>query len=169
MCDSVPATNALSSSNVSKKEPDDSLLLEEYKSCRDLLKTNIDIMEKSEIFVVGAAAAAAAFCLSSKNETVVLLSSYLPLALSVLGLIRFLGLNSVIGTINNYIEGVEKNHKAINWTTYYRNKRGRMLFLSRWAFWILLVGGSLAFAYFVYRMGPGSLAAQAHAATHSSN
>jgi hypothetical protein len=78
MCDSISATGASSSSSVAKKELADGLLVEEYKSCRDLLKTNIDIMEKSEIFVVGAAAASAAFCLSSKNETVVLLSSWLP-------------------------------------------------------------------------------------------
>jgi hypothetical protein len=78
-----------------------------------------------------------------------------------LGLIRFFGLNSVIGTLNDYIEDVEKDHKLINWTTYYRKNRGRMLFLSKCAFWLILVGGGLAFACFVHRVGPAALAAQA--------
>lgn len=42
---------------------DDKLLVEEYKSCRDLIGRNIDIIEKSEVYGVGATAAIAVFCL----------------------------------------------------------------------------------------------------------
>lgn len=111
------------------------LLIEEYKSCRDLLAKNIEIMEKSEIYAIGAVAASAVYCLSSKNPTVVVLSSWLPFSISFLGLIRFLGLNSIIGTLNDYFEFIEaRRENKIVWTTYYRDNRKPVLAVSRWGY-----------------------------------
>jgi RNase P/RNase MRP subunit p29 len=38
---------------------EDKLLIEEYKSCRELIGRNIDIIEKTEVYAVGAAGAIA--------------------------------------------------------------------------------------------------------------
>jgi hypothetical protein len=59
---------------------EDTLLVEEYKSCRDLIKTNIEIIEKSEVYAVGAVGAIAVFSLSSSVPIVATVSAWIPLA-----------------------------------------------------------------------------------------
>jgi hypothetical protein len=49
---------------------DHALLIEEYKSCRELILKNIDIMEKTEIYAAGAAAAIFVFSLQSSDHVV---------------------------------------------------------------------------------------------------
>jgi hypothetical protein len=48
----------------------DTLLVEEYKSCRELILKNIDIMEKNEIYVTGACAAIFVFSLQASDHVV---------------------------------------------------------------------------------------------------
>ncbi len=96
--------------------------VEEYKSCRDLISKNIDIVEKTEVYAIGAAAASAAFCLTHLKDTVVRdASAILPLAVSVVGLLRYVGVDRTISKINRYLRLVELRHKRhIGWSRYYK-------------------------------------------------
>src|SRR6266481_5258942 len=98
----------------------DQLLVEEYKSCRDLIAKNIDIIEKTEVYAVGASAAIIVFSLSATIRTVGVVSAWLPLVIAVLGFVRFLGLDDTIDKINNHLINLEGKYDSINWTTFYR-------------------------------------------------
>jgi hypothetical protein len=92
------------------------LLIEEYKSCRELIAKNIDIMEKTEIYAVGASAAIMLFSLSATVRTVGIVSAWLPAVIAFLGFARFIGIDDVIDKINDYIQTLETGNPSINWT-----------------------------------------------------
>jgi hypothetical protein len=128
------------------------LLIEEYKSCRDLIAKNIDIIEKTEFYAVGSSAAVAVFSISQTERLICLTASYLPLAIAILGLLRFLGIDSTIRKINNYLIDVEKRYKSqIGWTHSYRAQNTfKSLKYSRYAIWIILLGLSVIFIHIAY-------------------
>jgi hypothetical protein len=131
------------------------LLVEEYKSCRDLIQTNIEIIEKSEVYAVGAVGAIAVFSLSSSVEMVAKVTSWIPLIIACLGIVRFYGVDSTIDKINNYLVTVEASHPEINWTTFYRehNKR-KILKSTRYAIWIILIGLGIGLGVLTLCKGP---------------
>ena len=77
-------------------EINDQLLIEEYKSCRDLILKNIDIMEKNEIYATGACAAIFVFSLQTSDHLVSKITARVPLLIAALGWLRFYGLDDVI-------------------------------------------------------------------------
>lgn len=122
------------------------LLVEEYRSCRDLIAKNIDIIEKTEVYAVGASAAIFVFSLSSTTKTIAVASAWLPLVIALLGFLRFRGIDDTIDKINNYLMKIEKKVETINWTTFYReNNKKKELKKTRYAFWIVLMLVSLGF------------------------
>jgi len=132
------------------KNVEGSLVIEEYKSCRELLSKNIDIIEKTEVYAVGAAAAASAFCLSSTVDAVARFSCWLPLAISVLGLVRFVGIDATIGKINNYLVSIETKYPVISWTQSYRQQNTiKVLKGSRYIIWVVLILCSIAFGIYI--------------------
>ena len=127
------------------------LLIEEYKSCRDLIKTNIDIMEKLEVYSIGAIAAVTTFALSKDNSTVEGVAIWLPLVITVAGFIRFLGVDSTIGKINDYLKGIEGSYGSLGWTSFYRRSaRVKMLKFSRYLVWAILFAFSLSLPAYRY-------------------
>ena len=128
------------------------LAIEEYKSCRDLIAKNIDIIEKNEVYGVGAAGAVAVFSLSATDRTVCLVGSYLPLAISVVGLVRYFGIDRTIHKINNYLEGVEARYEGVlGWTRSYRSaNKVRWLKGSRYLIWTILIALSVVLIHVAY-------------------
>jgi hypothetical protein len=100
-------------------ELDEQLLVEEYKSCRELILKNIDIMEKNAVYVTGACALIFVFSLQANGHIVSVIAALLPPVIACLGWWRFRGLNDVIDKINGYLAKLEKSHPPLNWTTYY--------------------------------------------------
>jgi hypothetical protein len=94
----------------------DELLIEEYKSCRELILKNIDIMERNEVYATGACAAIFVFSLQAGNYLVSIISVWLPPIIAFLGYLRFRGLDDVIDKINGYLIKVEAAHEPLNWT-----------------------------------------------------
>jgi hypothetical protein len=138
----------------SAKDVQGDLVVEEYKSCRELLSKNIDIIEKTEVYAAGAAAAASAFCLSSTVDAVAKSSCWLPLIVSVLGLVRFVGIDATIGKINNHLVSMENTYPAISWTKSYRQQNKiKVLKASRYIIWVALIGCSLAFGCYIKSKG----------------
>src|SRR5271170_2257343 len=66
-------------------ELDEQLLVEEYKSCRELILKNIDIMEKNEVYATGACAAIFVFSLQTSDHLVSKITAWLPLLIAALG------------------------------------------------------------------------------------
>ena len=143
----------------------DKLLVEEYKSCRELIAKNIDIIEKTEVYAVGASAAIFVFSLSATVRAVAIAAAWLPLVIAILGVVRFYGLDDTIDKINNHLVVLEKKYHAINWTTFYReHNKKKVLKKTRYGIWIMLIIVSLLFgAYMSFEAPlstvPGSLGA----------
>lgn len=135
------------------------LLIEEYKSCRDLIAKNIDIMEKTEVYAVGAGAAVFAFSASSPVWVVAFGSALIPLVIAGLGYLRFVGLDDTINKINDYLVTLEKKYKTINWTTFYRKaNQKKTLKKTRQSFWGVFAAVSFFFALFMAIAAPLSTA-----------
>jgi hypothetical protein len=140
---------------MSEHSVNDQLLVEEYKSCRDLIIKNIDIIEKTEVYAVGASAAIFVFSLSATARTVGVLSAWLPLVIAILGFMRFLGLDDTIDKINNHLVNLEKKHKSINWTTFYReHNKKKFLKKTRYSIWFLLMIVSTGFGVYMTLEAP---------------
>jgi len=137
------------------------LVEEEYKLCRGLIVENIQIIEKTEVYAVGAAAATMAFCATQSGRLLVSLACWLPLIISLLGAVRFWGVDVTIGRINDYLERMEVAHPELGWTTFYRLSRPRALKSSRLIFWAILIGVSLIFAAVTVTHGPYAKASSA--------
>jgi hypothetical protein len=136
---------------------DDQLLVEEYKSCRDLIAKNIDIMEKTEVYAVGASAAIIVFSLSATVRAVGVVSAWLPLVIAILGFVRFLGLDDTIDKINNHLIELERKYASINWTTFYReHNKKKVLKKTRYGIWFALMIVSLVFAFYMTFEAPVS-------------
>jgi hypothetical protein len=126
------------------------LLIEEYKSCRELILKNIDIMEKNEVFVTGACAAIFVFSLQSSDHVVATITSWLPPVITALGWLRFYGLDNVIDKINGRLIEIESAHPPLHWTTYYRaHNKPKILKRTRHALWIVLGLSTYAGALYV--------------------
>jgi hypothetical protein len=134
---------------------EDRLLIEEYKSCRDLIGKNIDIIEKTEVYAAGAAGAVALFSLSATQWIVAATSSWLPFVISILGVLRFMGIDGTIDKINNYLVSVEKRYPKLNWTSSYREQNQyKVLKKSRYGFWVILALFGLALGILTTCNGP---------------
>lgn len=161
----APGAPAPSAQAAQSKPLGETLLVEEYKSCRDLIKTNIDIIEKSEVYAVGAAAAAAVYCLSSTTELVQKAACWLPLVIAIIGGLRFVGIDATISKINNYLVSIEKMYPEIGWTRSYRlQNEWKVLKLSRYSIWLILADCGMSFGLYVWRNAPLSPAATPAAA-----
>lgn len=129
---------------------EDQLLIEEYKSCRELIAKNIDIIEKSEVAAVAACAALYVFSLSATTRAVAVFSAWLPLVISSLGALRFYGLDDVIDKINDRFVVLEDKYKTIQWTTFYREKnKKKVLKHTRYAIWLVLAIVSIGFGIYM--------------------
>lgn len=126
------------------------LLVEEYKSCRELIAKNIDIIERTEVYAVGACAAIFVFSLSATVKGVAIASAWLPVVIAVLGLVRFWGLDDTIDKINSYFITIENRFETIKWTTYYREKnKKKLLKKTRYGFWFVLIVVSVVFGIYM--------------------
>lgn len=130
------------------------LEVEEYKACRDLISKNIDIIEKSEIYAVGAAAASAAFALSNPIPLVRETAAYLPAFIAIFGFVRYLGIDKTMHIIHDYIETIEVKYPKIGWVGFYRIKNTeRWLKGSRYGIWSLLFLLGILFIHVIYLQG----------------
>jgi hypothetical protein len=146
------------------------LLIEEYKSCRELIAKNIDIIEKTEVYAVGAWAAVFVFSLSSTVRAVAVASAWLPLVIAGLGFVRFYGLDDTIDKINNHFIALEKKFDSINWTTFYREQnKKKVLKKTRYGFWITLIILSVVFGSYMSCNAPLSSATAVSGAPTQSN
>ena len=146
-------SEALTKSEFSQPESD--LLVEEYKSCRELIKKNIEIIESNEIYIVGASGASAIFYLTSSADTAAYVAAWLPLVLSLVGFLRYTGLDQTIHTIDDYLVSLETKFPALGYTSYYRqHPHGTSLRWSRRAVWIILIIFSTAFGTYIAAHGP---------------
>jgi hypothetical protein len=131
------------------------LLIEEYKSCRELIAKNIDIIEKTEVGAVAACAAIFVFSLSASTRAVAIVSAWLPLVIAILGFLRFYGLDDTIDKINSRFVELEKIYKLIHWTTFYREKnKKKVLKRTRYAIWFVLMLVSLGFGTYMLCNAP---------------
>lgn len=135
------------------EEVKDNLVVEEYKYVRDMIKTNIDIMEKNESLILVSMAAIYGFFLKDFNfdSGIFQISSAIPLFLSIIGFIRYNALNEVIGIYNNYINKLEEKYPdSIGWTRFYRaeklSQNKKLLKDSRdTLWWALMIGSCMIF------------------------
>jgi hypothetical protein len=89
---------------------------------------------------VGAVGAIAVFSLSSSVAIVATVSAWIPLAVALLGIVRFYGIDSTIDSINNYLMSIETSHPKIQWTTFYReHNKNKILKKTRYAIWVALI------------------------------
>ena len=100
-------------------EINNELLIEEYKSCRDLILKNIDIMQKNEVYATGACAAIFVFSLQAQDHVVAVVAAWLPPVITLLGWLRSYGLDDVIDKINGHLIELEAAYPPLKWTTYF--------------------------------------------------
>jgi len=126
------------------------LLAEEYKGCRDLFLENVRAMERNEIYSLGAIGAVMVYAVSATDPRIAIPSSLIPLAISVIGKMRYIGFGITAGSLNSYIQKLEAEHDDIGWTTFQRaNATGSYLRKSRFLLWRWLFWGSAVFAVLV--------------------
>lgn len=143
----------------------DKLAVEEYKACRDLIVKNIEIMEKNEVYALGAAAALFVFSISASDRKVALASAFTPVLVSALGALRFYGLDKTIDLTNAYLIDLEGRHRSINWATFYKienRKRGKSLKKSRVWLWIAFNVVCILFAIAMWFLAPPARMAPAN-------
>ena len=115
------------------------LQVEEYKSCRNQIAENIKIMEQLETYCVAAVAAILVFALAQKSEFVMVSAIMIAVYIPLHGYLRFYALDRLIRTLNDYLEKIEQQHPEIGWTSFYRAKRSKNMWLSRHIFWFLII------------------------------
>lgn len=131
------------------------LLIEEYKSCRELIAKNIDIIERTEVYAVAAAAALFVFSLSATNKTIAVVSAWMPLVVAILGLMRFRGIDDTIDKINSYFIKLEGRYATIGWTTFYREKnKKKELKRTRYGIWFDMIAVSIVFGTYMSCTAP---------------
>jgi hypothetical protein len=123
----------------------------EYEFCQKLLIENISIIEKTEVYATGAIAGVIVFSASSSEPILANVSASIPFIIALIGFLRWIGLDSTISTINNYLVILGNNLPEGGWTGHYRKTRSRWLKRSRdviW--WILLLLSAIFFALTVF-------------------
>jgi hypothetical protein len=122
-----------------------------------LIGRNIEIIERSEVYAIGATSAIAVFCLSlsASQITVARTACWMTLIIPILGLVRFIGIDDTIDKINNYLVELEGKHPSIWWTAFYMTQnKCKILKKSRYAIWGVLIVFSIVFIVFIYCVGP---------------
>ena len=123
------------------------ILKEEYVACRDLILKNIELLEKTEIVIIIAAATSAAFSITFYTNgvqskifrmhqslySVTYLMAFLPIVITYFGVLRFMITDRAIGIYNDYIEQIEAvysfnvgNIRLINLTNFFRERNRRL-------------------------------------------
>lgn len=130
-------------------ETEKDLVIEEYKSCRELIGRNIEIIERNEIYVVGACAVIVVFTIDKGSNLLTLGAAWLPLVLARVGRTRYEALDSTIGIINNYIKIQERSYRSIGYSTYYEvHNPSHQLGKARLKVWTMLTRAMLIFALY---------------------
>jgi hypothetical protein len=93
---------------------------EEYQHCRELMLENIRAMDRNEIYTLGAVAVTTGFSLSSTSDAVAFGSAFIPLALTWIARLRYIGLGNFVRSINDYLREMEFLNPSIGWTTFQR-------------------------------------------------
>jgi hypothetical protein len=126
------------------------LTAEEYKSCRDLFLENVRAMERNEIYALGAIGAVMVYAISASDPWVAIPSSLIPLAIAVIGRMRYLGFGITAKALNSYLEQVEKEQDGIGWICFQRGTdAGGYLRQSRFLLWRVLVMAACTFALLI--------------------
>ena len=131
---------------------DKDLVIEEYRACRDLIGRNIEIIERNEVYVVGACAVVFVFSIDKGDNLLTLITAFLPLALALIGRKRYIALDETISTINKYLIIQETRYGAISYSSYYEgHKKRHNLGNACRSVWTILIWASLIFAaYKIY-------------------
>ena len=133
------------------------LAIEEYKSLRSLIEKNIDIMEKNEVYALGAAGALFVFSISATSRPVALAAAWTPLLIAFVGWLRFLGLDKAIDITNDYFLYKEIQYGEIEWVSWYKRQNietGKILKRSRILFWIVFKIACIGFGGFMTAKAP---------------
>ena len=130
------------------------LVLEEYKNCRQQILEDIKWMDQLEIYCFGAVAAIYVFILTQKQPVLIKVLMFLPFAIAMVGAVRTWALDKTIGTLNDYLEQIEKKHPEIGFTAFYRANRSPVMKASRYMVWPVLPIVTLVFGLVVLICGP---------------
>ena len=149
--------------------PENDLSAEEYAHTRQLIIENIRSMDRNEVYTLGAVALTMAFSLSASRADIAIGSAVIPLALTYVARLRYLGIGIMIRTLNDFTRRKEQLNSSISWTTFQREVgAGRELRRNRFLFWRALLIGSAAFLVFqVASVGYAALTAKAVKASTS--
>ncbi|MGP9810078.1 hypothetical protein ACTZWT_01050 [Rhodopseudomonas sp. NSM] len=130
------------------------LLLEEYKSCRQLLADDIKWMDQLEIYTVGAVAAVYVFMFTLKANEFTTWVALVPPTICMAAALRTVAIDRTIRVINDYLENIEKLHPEIGYTTFYRKTRSPTMRHSRQYVWTLLIAATCGGYIYVRVKGP---------------
>lgn len=138
----------------------ESLIIEEYKSCRDAIIKNIEIMEKFEIYCVSAIAISLSFSISisisilKNNHNLYDISTITPFAISVFGLIKYMSLDNAIGIYNKYLRSTEDQISTIDLSTFFKKNNDNNFINLRfvhYVFWLFLIVGTLICSFLLWK------------------
>jgi hypothetical protein len=133
---------------VQRADLSNQLIVAEYEQCRAALLKNVELMDRSENFYLGGAAAAAVLVFNSTTNAnypclqhpADILLVCAPLIILIIGLLRFVVLDRTVKIYNNYIEQIEdKNHKIIKFTKTFRHHNKNLLYYGRITPFLLLI------------------------------
>jgi hypothetical protein len=125
----------------------DQFRLAEFQSLRLQILENIKAMDQNEIYMLGAVAAVYVLIFQETTAAkLVPMIIWAPCVLVLAGYLRFLALDAIIGTINNYLETKEGTG---DWVRFYRKERKPLMRESRHFFWTLVGSVTLVSAIIV--------------------
>jgi hypothetical protein len=125
------------------------LVIEEYKACRELIGRNIEIIERNEVYVVGACAVVMVFAIDKGENILTIIIPFLPLVLAIIGLKRYVALDATISRIDKYIKKQESKYKIIGYTHHYESSDPNpRLGNARRSVWHVLILATSVFALY---------------------
>ena len=141
MCSDTSNGGSAGTAGTGPTELQEQLIVAEYNQCRSALLKNIELMDRSEVFYLTAAGAAAAYYLAKFRITpghsatfIETNVAFFPLYILVFGLLRFFALDNVVRIYNNYLKNIEEKHKNyLDFTGFFREKIKKFYFITGWS------------------------------------
>jgi hypothetical protein len=103
-------------------------------------------MDRNEVYTLGAVAVTIGFSLSTPSDAVAVCSAMIPIALTYIARLRYVGIGIMVRSLNNFMVQKEASNRSISWNSYQREAgAGAKLRSNRFLFWRVLMFGSAAF------------------------
>ena len=130
------------------------LLIEEYKSCRQLLADDIKWMDQLEIYTAGGIAATYVFMFTLKAGEFTTWVALVPCVICFAAMLRTIAIDRTIGVINDYLVSIEERYPEIGYTKFYRKNRRPTMRHSRQYVWSILLLATSGIYFAVRIKGP---------------